>query len=379
MKRSLSLLSLSLVLALNGCASWFGKESWSSEEDEFLASRLDKPLALPADIPSAVQEDEFPVPGLATAVAEAPRGAALDIVPPKLVLSVGRDVLIDTSGKAPVLTFNMSPATLFERTQKFLSERDIPVRSADPASGIILTDWVEHDQSGFFDLLMGGDDSLREQFKLSVTQDGNSGKGSLTVEQLAREVDTGEGWQATATNATASTEMLNRYLGWYDDAEQRAARSRVLAEKAGFAVRLGKNSSDVPAFVADAPFQRVWERMPGVLEPLGFVFEDKDQSLGAYFVQYDGPPDQGFLDSLAIWRKGSDVPELDLEQDDYQFKLEELDDAHTAIMVLDDDDKPLSAEKLQKIEANLAQAFEARVSDMPALKSGEPRPDEPRP
>lgn len=362
MKRSLSLLSLSLILGLNGCASWFGKESWFGNEDEYLASRMDKSLTLPSDIPRAVQEDEFVVPGLSAKSADEPRGSALDVAPPKLVLSVGRDVLLDTSGYLPVVTFNMSPATLFERVEKFLKDQDVPVTSADPGAGVILTDWVEHSDSGFWDWIGGDSTGTREKFKFTVKADGESGKGSLIVEQTAVETDTGDGYQAGAAGRSGSVVMLNRYLSWYDDNEQRAARARVLAEKSGFPLKLGTNSSDVPALIAAAPFQRVWERVPVVLEPLGFSIDDKDQSLGTYFVSYDGPPGTGFFGSLAFWNRNDEIPVLDLAKEKYQIKLEEQGES-TALTLSTDKGKPLSAEQLAKIEASLSQAFEARVDD----------------
>ncbi|MBI2380003.1 MAG: outer membrane protein assembly factor BamC [Gammaproteobacteria bacterium] len=369
MKRSVSLLSLSLVLGLNGCASWFGKDSWVGEEDSFLQSRMDKPLALPQGVSRAVQEDEYVVPGLGAGAAKGLRGSQLDNHPPQLVFSVGRDVLLDSSAYLPTATFSMSPVTLFEQVNKFLSFREIPVASVDAQAGIILTDWIEHDDSGFFSAFLIGSDPerSRQRFKFSVKTDGESGKGTLVVEQIAAESDSGDGWLAGTPGRDAGVEMLNRYLAWYDEGEQRAARSRVLAEKAGFPLRLAVNSSDVPAFVADAGFQRVWERLPGALEPLGFVVDDKDQSLGAYFLSYEGAPDGGFLDSLAFWSSKPDVEQLDLPEDDYQIKLEELGES-TALTMLDEDGKPVPQKQLEKILPALSAAFETSAGDLPKTR-----------
>lgn len=359
MKRSLSLVALALAsVSLNGCASWFGKTSWFPEDDEYLKSRMEKPLQLPADIKGVVKDDEFAIPGT---VSEQPTALG-EALPPKLVLSVGRDVLVDSAAGQPVLTFNMSPATLLERVQRFLKETDVPNQTAAP--GIIQTDWIDNrDEVGFWSSTFGSDTGAeRSKYQLAVTPDGESGKGSLTVTQTAREVDSGDGFASQTPAFDGGTTLLNRFLGWYDEQEQRAARSRVLAEKAGFALSLATNSSDVPAFVAQAPFQRVWERIPQVLEPLGFVIDDKDQSNGTYFVQYDGAPSGGF------WSfGGSDVEELDLDHDDYQLKLEESGQT-TAITVLDEDGKPLARERLARIERALSRAFEARASDLAPRK-----------
>lgn len=360
MKRSLTLLSASLILGLNGCASWFGKEAWFLEEDQYLNSHLDKPLTLPATIPAAVQDDEFAVPGLPKASAQAPRGKQLGIEPPTLVLSAGRDVLVDSTAYLPVLTFSQSPQALFQRLQAFTKSRDIPVARANAETGVIETDWIEQGEPGLWDRLWGDVNQTRSRYELKVKPDGESGKGALTVEQVAVETNTGDGWQKGAPTRAGGVAMLNRYLAWNDDQEQRAARARVLAEKKGFELHMGTNSSDVPAMVADASFQRVWERVPAALEPLGFTIDDKDQSLGTYFVKYDGPPNSGFFSSLAFWRGHGDVPKLDLAEEKYQFKLEENGDK-TAIIVLNAKEKPLSAESLEKILPTLSQAFQNPV------------------
>jgi outer membrane protein assembly factor BamC len=91
--------------------------------------------------------------------------------------------------------------------------------------------------------------------------------------------------------------------------------------------------------------------MPAIFEKYGFKQTDLDESNQVYYVDYE-KPDSGFWDS--VWGKAK--PMLNLENASYQFRLSTI-GKHTAVVLSDKDNKPLSEDKINELFEVLAPAF----------------------
>jgi outer membrane protein assembly factor BamC len=152
---------------------------------------------------------------------------------------------------------------------------------------------------------------------------------------------------------------MNGFLGTWAQQRDIEARKRVLAANKGIELELGKDNNDNPAMMAKADFLQTWERLATVLVALGFEIDDKDQTLGIYFVSYSGAETESFLDSIKFW-KSSENNKLPLKKAKYQLNLSALSET-TAITMFTKEGTVISIDTLSKIYPDFAEQFGNRV------------------
>lgn len=146
--------------------------------------------------------------------------------------------------------------------------------------------------------------------------------------------------------------VLNQFSLYYD--QQLKARERhQAADSMGLA--LGLDNNELSAWIADAPFDQVWQRINRLLPRYGFEIKSAQQSLGWIDVEYDDPGQD-------FWNKSGATP-FKLEEGDYRFQLGEMAGGKTSITLFDEDKKPVKSDVVSQMHISLSKAFAKALAD----------------
>ena len=368
--RKLRISRLILVLLLPqlvaGC-SWLYGENGLVKDNEYtyVNSQLGKKLEIPDGMKAPQIVDQYPVPSIAKEAMNKPVGRKLDTTAPVLILAVdvNSGVYSRNENTDPTVWFRIGELKVWQALLDYLKSNNIKVASKDLSKGTIITDWVTHDTDSLWNDIFGSDDevkAMRGKYQFKVVR---SPKGKLTllsVKPLAAEYLNYEddNWKPLKNPRQNSIQFMNGFLSTW--AEERAfeARKRVLAANKGITLSLGKDNNNQAAFIADAKFDRVWERLAYVAKQMGMVIDDKDQSQGIYYMIWKGKESGGFFDSLMFWQDSGSV-DLPLANGEYQFNLSALGDK-TAITIAKKDGGFLDQKQMNKLFSYFSEQFTQR-------------------
>jgi len=350
------------VLTLSGCGWLYGKDGLIRDTElDYLQARQTEPLKLPAHLTGFQAKDQYPVPALGAEAVNAPLGGALDVNPPALVLSSGDGVNGVQDAVIPQAIVTGEGGLLWQRLNDFMTSNTIAVERADEAAGDLLTGWVQTEEIGWFsDWMMGEDiESYRWQYQFKMVAGERPNERVVSAEAIKYEAfDEDDGWQALTPTRRASADMLNQFLGYYDEVQTRSARARVLAARAGIVVELWQNEDGKTGLLAQSGLDNTWEATPAVLERLGFIQEDKDTTKRLYYFKLEDTSEGGFWN----WLFGDDRDDqvrLELEDGEYLVQLTPVGD-RTGLLFSKADGDVLDAATVTKLFPVLADVFAER-------------------
>lgn len=349
------------ALGLSGCGWLYGKEGLIRDtESDYLEAKQSAPLQVPAEFSAFQPKDQFPIPAIGPKGAVAPIGAALDVSPPSLVLSSGDGVSGVQDAVIPQAVIVGEGELLWKRLNAFLTSNEIAIERSDESTGEVLTGWVQTEEIGWFsDWVLGEDiESYRRQFRISLAPGERPNERLVSTEVVRSEAyDEDDGWQSLAPNRRLSVDMLNRFLGYYDEELGRAARERVLAARAGITVELWQNEASQTGLLAQSGLSNTWDATPAVLERLGFIQEDKDTTKHLYYFKLEDE-EGGFWD----WLFGDDREDqvrVELDPGEYLVQLS-AEGERTGLVISKADGDSLDAATMAKLFPALADAFAER-------------------
>ena len=350
------------VFTLSGCGWLYGKEGLIRDtEHDYLDAKQAPALKVPAAYSAFQPQDQYPVPALGQKGATAAVGDALDVNPPALVLSSGDGVNGIQDAAIPQALIVGENLELWQRLNGFLSLNGIAVEQGNEATGELLTGWVQTEEIGWFrDWVMAEDiESYRWQYRFQLKNGERPNERLLIAEAVKAEAyDEDDGWQSLQPTRRNSVDMLNQFLGYYDEEQSRAARERVLAARAGIQVELWQNEQNQTGLLAQSGLSNTWEATPAVLEKLGFVLEDKDTTKFLYYFKLEEGEEGGFWD----WLFGDDRDDqvrLELEPGEYLVQLSSAGN-NTGLIISKADGEALDAAVMTKLFPVLSDAFAER-------------------
>lgn len=349
------------VIALAGCSSTMERRQ---ADGSFAYAQLETEptLKAPANLHAPKGDGRFDIP---PAKAQGPVGKELDIRAPRLVLTLvdgsrleesesGSKVQIDArDGVGDVVSI------VQQRLDQWLAARNIPVQKR--GSTQIETGWFVPADSET--MMASADDfPVKRRFAISVKAPEHKRTAEVSIKSLGAEKASSDDEETIiGEGERAAVAVLNDWLAYYASKDEVSARDQFLAKFRPVAVTLRQEEGDQTAFVLGADFERAWNRLPMVLEHLGFEVKDIDKSLGTLFVSYNGSPDSSFWSGLF----GGDDKELTLEHGKYQIQLGELGD-NTSMTLTDDDGQPLPTAKYTEMYNQFAELM--RDGDLKELK-----------
>lgn len=203
----------------------------------------------------------------------------------------------------------------WQRIQDFWSTQGLDIERIDGRIGLM--DTTEDTDGYAYRIRMErGDVTKQAKVFLSATDEtkANTQKNENTLRQLAD------------------------YLGGLyqeDVQEMRIAQPAPPPEETA-RVLLMDDANGMQSLFIEQDFQTAWRRVGRVLDSKGFSVEDRDQSLGHYFVRYIDPfneieqEEEGFFSSIAFWRD-----EVEEKPEEYYYIKLIPEAADTRVVVLD--------------------------------------------
>jgi len=190
------------------------------------------------------------------------------------------------------------PEEIYPQLLEFWSEQGFTIRSEDPRTGLIETDWAENRAKipeGWIRSALGSiidqafDSGERERFRMRLERvDGNRSEIYISHQHMY-EQPTVDGaafrWVYGEEDPGLNAAMLARLMVFLGTDVQRASGLVSEAEKVDTRPSV-EAVPDRTALVLAESFDRAWRRVGVAIDSAGFSVEDRDRSQGDYYIRY---------------------------------------------------------------------------------------------
>lgn len=312
----LALLAAALLQA--GCAMLDPASGDSVDYRGGSAPAKPRALEVPPDLTQLSRDTRFQAAGGVVSAAAAgaapaaagPAGAGA----PAVALSRVEDMRIERAGQQRWLVVNQTPEQLWPQVKAFWQERGFTLAAEDAKAGVMETNWAENraklpndvvrNTIGRF-LRNAYDTGERDRFRTRLER--TTGGTEVYISHRGAEeiaiTDTRDttSWRVRPTDVQLEAEMLARLMvALAGPSAQSASTSSPAAagrlEPARAAVAAAPEGpararllSQDAALEVDDTFDRAWRRVALALDRGGFTVEDRDRSLGLFYVRYVDP------------------------------------------------------------------------------------------
>ncbi len=300
-----NVIGLSTVMLLVACSSDQRYKRQVSGDESYLQTAELKALTPPAGMILPLQHGDYEVP---LASSNGAMGKQLDIRPPAQPLALVNGARTQFVGNSGTLVLeNGQNGTLWPQVVNVVQAYKYPIANRQDASQQLTTDWVQWNRAD-------EDNQYRGRYQISVQQ--QSYQQVLTVRLLQLQQEGKEVTSAVQIQRYTA-QMLNDIttgLDKVDSAEQDAAANRSASQ---IDVQSGADDTGLPNLILRAPFNAVWQRLPGALKRIGMEVKDDNRSQGSLAVTYKAPGSGAWEDL------GAQDPQL--VNGDYKLQVGDLD------------------------------------------------------
>lgn len=355
---------LILIAAVTACSSPVDRRQ-ANDGDAYINAEIEPALVIPDGLITPVYSKEYQIPQFGSKSDVELVGKRLDIRPPLQVLPMAEGTRVEEgSDNIKIVVESIDndvdlKKELFDVLKSYLSSKSIAILSEDYEKGTIETDWLESEE--VIDSNLWGSDEIyslrqRYQFHVDVRPHGRSGNISIDL------IDHTESFNGEEQDIILSGEdkrrytidMLNNAVAYMSIKRAQSIKAKRIKESLGIDVSVVKGTGpDIEGddvvqsyWLADAPFERTWERLRIVLPELGFEIIDMDIGKGLYYVNVND--DSGFWSSL--WNE-KDLP---INEGSYRLQLKDTEDT-TEIYLHDAQDIPLDNAVVEAVYEGLAE------------------------
>lgn len=300
------------------------------------------PLDIPPDLTRPTNSGQYSAPNVAssgTAVYSqinaknktAQRQSTDETVLPDGARGVAK---IERQGNQRWLLVTVPEDKAWNVTKAFWQENGFILKSENPQTGVMETDWAENRANvpggaiqGFLGKVLGTlySTAERDKYRTRLEKGAKPGTTDIFISHRGMvEVYVTEGksetrWQPRDADPTLEAEMLRRLMFKFDGVDEAEAKKlgkdtdgvkSVSVDKA----RMATAPDGGAMLVVDDNFDRSWRRIGLALDRVGFTVEDRERASGLYYVRYVDSDDKsvvekdsgGFWSSLAFWRSKDD-------------------------------------------------------------------------
>ncbi len=316
-----TVLSTALIASLAACSSFDGVLS-SDKVDYRTAARQTTGLDVPPDLTQLARDNRSQVQGgsVSASALQQGAGAARAAAAPsnQVALKAAGNVSLERNGEVRWLRSTANADQLWPQLRAFWQESGFELVKDDAAVGLLETNWAENRAKlpqDFIRRTIGTVlDSVystgeRDMYRTRIERVAGGGTDIYISHRGMQEVYTTSqreqtAWQPRAADPSLEGEMLSRLmlkLGGQTEAAK--------AVVAGAAAPVAIPSSELPASrggarsrpLSEVPdtlqvndgFERAWRRVGQSLDRHGFTVEDRDRSLGLFFLRYADPTQAG--------------------------------------------------------------------------------------
>lgn len=294
----LSAILLSAML-LSGCSAWnefMGKE----ESVAYRSTVRGEPLSVPPDLTQVHAGARYRAPeGTATfSQFAAHQDRTADLTDADRVLPRTEGIEIKRDGDLRWLVVHRPAEDIYHQVVEFWGDSGFTIRSQDPRSGIIQTDWAENRAKipeGWIRKLLGAvvdqvfDSGERERFRTRLERV-DSGTEIYISHQHMVETPTVDGaafkWVHEKEDPGLNAAMLARLMIYLGTDADRAQDLVAQAEQDPTRTQVAFADDNRAALVLSESFDRAWRRVGVAIDSAGFSVEDRDRSTGDYYIRY---------------------------------------------------------------------------------------------
>jgi len=345
---ALPIVAATLVL-LGGCSS-LGGDTVDYRSTVVRA----QPLDVPPDLTQLSRDSRYQTQGgvVSAAAANLPAAAGTPGTATVALQSVG-ELRIERSGQQRWLVAPMPPEQLWPQLRAFWEARGFQIAMEDAKAGVIETNWAENRGKlpndvvrNLLGRLAGNlfDTGERDQFRTRLERVDVGGKPGTEVFISHRGIeetvlsptgardDNTTRWRLRPSDPQLEAEMLARLMVSLGGArDEPAARTTVAAApETPSRARLVVEGT---AIEIDEAFDRAWRRVGLALDRGGFTVEDRDRTLGLYYVRYVDPKSIG-KEEPGFWARLFGNPENPLEVRRFRVVVR-ANGAQTVVAILD--------------------------------------------
>lgn len=280
-------------------------------------------------------------------------GKDMDIRSPSLVLPVATSSRVEIGSSQAIVWFDQLVdekdlyGTVKAALEKYVSSQQSTLTPVSGNDKKYQSSWIyDKEYAGLW-----GFESLKKvtgtkfNYTFDVKPHGRS--VSLLVELNEFKQTTDEGTINKVTNVDKQRlemAMLNQIIEevGYDYQKYYREKRKERADKK--LVRLSENSKDEASLLVDMTQDQLWDNINRFFVKHGFTVTDLNDSKKLYYVEYEKP-------SRSFWQFiwAEDVPVVDIDSGDYQFRLREVNDIQTMLTIYDNEGKALDIETMQRI------------------------------
>jgi outer membrane protein assembly factor BamC len=312
------------ALAVSGC------DIMETKKVDYKSAGKAPTLEVPPDLTAPTGESRYRVPatgGTSTYSAYSKeRGARPD---ENTLLPEQAKARIERSGTQRWLVVSATPEQVWPVIKGFWQELGFIINLESKETGVMETDWAENRANIPQDFIRQGIGRLidsvystpeRDKFRTRIEKSAQGTEIYISHRGMY-EVYTTEGkdqtkWEPRPADPELEAEMLRRMMVRFGVEESRA-EALVAQPQGPEMARIVGSELEV-----SESFDRAWRRVGLSLDRIGFAVEDRDRSLGTYYVRYidpqidnDSKQDEGLFSKLAFWRnkKPGDAPQLQIK------------------------------------------------------------------
>jgi len=353
--RSVSLITLCLLLSACGSVLETDKVNYKSQNDEA------KPVTLevPPDLTKMDRNKRYQLPDGSISAKTLGGEQALprsdETSPLKLA-----DLQIKKSGTQVWLEVARTPEVLWPQIKDFWAESGFTFAREDQKLGLLETDWAENRAKLPQDFIRRNlgkvIDSLystgeRDKFRISLERTSDN-KTEIYVthrgliEVYADSLSRRTVWQPRPSAPALEKEFLRRLMIKLDPSKSNAVTTTdaVIHTKASASTLTSIEGKPAVSFAQG--FDIAWRRVGATLDRNGFTVEDRDRKQGIYFVRYveidaDGEP--GFFSRIFSRTKGTQGPQQ------FRIKIQSQSEQKSTITILNASGLPDGSDVAKKI------------------------------
>jgi outer membrane protein assembly factor BamC len=282
-------------------------------------------ITVPQDLDSAAIQQAYPIPEVLVNLTIPVTGKA----PRPAPLTAGSQldaVRLQRLGESSWAVVNVAPGQLWPQVRAFLLRSGIDVVSVDASGGLIDTAFV-----------MLENKSLESRFRFRVDSGVQRNTSELQVLQqnLAKDLDL-TSWPQNSDDSELEQTMLRNIAQFIANSAESAPVSMMAEQSMTGAGRIVMEESSSGARLRlDLPFNRAWAATEKGFTDSGFRLDDKNRSVGLFYVTYLGPEgeeDGGWFS----WLGGSNGDDPLVGQE-FQVQLTAEDTSQVTIHILGSD------------------------------------------
>ncbi|OAN18730.1 outer membrane assembly protein BamC [Photobacterium jeanii] len=325
-----------MVATLAACSGSEERRRQANQDFTYLETKPLMEWELPAGT-EPYNTDDFAIPARSFA---GEIGSGVDIRPPQQVLALipGARVVKNGEGVTLMLANSEELAGVWSLTKTMLSEQGITLR--DQSANRMETDWVTWTNE---------DNETQISSRYVIEKSDQPGRNSYQISLVDwREGETTEP-VSTLNKERYSILMTNLVTSRYDAQVREEARIRAQELVKQIPISMGQDRSGLPVIIARASYNVFWERLPSLLDQLGFTVEGRNRSQGVVEVKFRGQDDQFWTDL--------GVKPIELDDSTYRLQLGDLGN-RTSLNVTDSDGKPVTERALESLAPVFAKAIE---------------------